>query len=656
MPTVFTQAPHLLVTGGALLVLLSLFVSLFLIPGYKYWFVLSKTIRNLKSLPKNSGPDDLKAVFSVDQRLAHLWSEYSDTLHSQRREQSGQMVVVAIRSTITADTYFNSQVVVDSRLRADFFRHIPGIFTGIGIIGTFFGLIEGLKKFEISDNASVVRDSLTFLMEGVEAAFVISASAIVLAIAVTLLEKWLLAALYKQTEDIALDIDARFESGAGEDYLARLVSSSEDSASQSKMLKDALVKELGDILRDIAESQLRSSQQGHAALAKAIATSIKEGLSEPLGDIAKTVRQASGEQSATAVQMLNDVMVSFSQRLNDLFGGQINGINELNRQSAQSMQEAVASLNTLIGKLEENGKQATNEMSEAMLATITAMEQRQTAMNAQTQEAVNQIRILVENSQTATQEKVREILEAIAGQMATLLAQLGTEHKKGVDESREREKETANRTSSLMGEMTDSVSKAVAEIAAASQTMALSVETLSSTTSASVEKMNFGADKLGVAASNFAAAGDKVTAIMGQVATVGGKLSELSGQLSSSAASLQEVLRDYKTQRQAVSELLTEVRSTIEIARKDASVTSDILSRIESSAAKLAEAHKSADEYLEGINEVLATSNAAFRDAVVSTLTSVNRDFHAQLSTAVGLLGGAVQELEVSLGSFAPQN
>jgi hypothetical protein len=39
--------------------------------------------------------------------------------------------------------------------------------------------------------------------------------------------------------------------------------------------------------------------------------------------------------------MLQDVMASFSQRLNDLFGGQISGLSDLNQQTAKSIQEAV---------------------------------------------------------------------------------------------------------------------------------------------------------------------------------------------------------------------------------------------------------------------------------------------------------------------------
>ena len=43
----------------------------------------------------------------------------------------------ALRATATAEAFFNAQYVVDGRLRTEFFKHLPGIFTGIGIIGTF---------------------------------------------------------------------------------------------------------------------------------------------------------------------------------------------------------------------------------------------------------------------------------------------------------------------------------------------------------------------------------------------------------------------------------------------------------------------------------------------------------------------------------------
>ena len=490
--------------------------------------------------------------------------------------------------------------------------------------------------------------------------------------AVTFLEKLLLAALYRKTEAIAHGIDARFEAGAGEEYLSRLVNASEASASQSKILKDALVKELGDILRELTASQLSTGQQLHAQLAQRIeestnrqveaarednqvlgdiiAGSIEKSLKGPLDKIANSVETASGDQSATAVKMLNDIMVSFSQRLNDLFGGQINGINELNKQTAQGMQDAVASLNALVGKLEESGKKTTDDMAAQMAASIRAMEERQASINTQTEEFVDQIRQLVQSSQAETQQKLQATLDSIGQQMTTILSKLSESQAKVFEDNRAREQSMADRASNAVSEMTGSVEAAVKEISAASQTMAQSVSTLTAATASTVDKMSAGANRLDTAATNFAAAGDRVTSAMGQAATVSGKLTELSGALTTSSGALQEALRDYKSQRDAVSALLGDVRATVELAKKEVSLTGDVLQRIETSTTKLSQAQKAADEYLDGVSQVLADSSDAFRESVVSTLAKVNHDFHTKLSSAVGLLSTAVQELEVTLG------
>lgn len=671
-------ATHLLATGGLLSLLVLGFLALFLLPGVIHWFRLGKILSGVESFEAKTPPGEFKKLFARDKPLAHLWAEYQESLHVQREERDGQMQVVAVRSTIAADTYFNDQFVVDSRLRTEFFKHLPGIFTGLGIIGTFTGLIEGLRRFQVSENAATVRASLESLMHAVGEAFLISAAAITAAMAVTFLEKLLLAALYRKTEAIAHAIDARFEAGAGEEYLSRLVNASEASASQSKILKDALVKELGDILRELTASQLSTGQQLHAQLAQrieestnrqvaaarednqllgdVIAGSIEKSLKGPLDKIASSVETASGDQSATAVKMLNDIMVSFSQRLNDLFGGQINGINELNKQTAQGMQDAVASLNALVGKLEESGKKTTDDMAAQMAASIKAMEERQASINTQTQEFVDQIRQLVQSSQAETQQKLQVTLDSIGQQMTTILSKLSESQVKVFEENRAREQTMADRASNVVSEMTGSVEAAVKEISAASQTMAKSVSTLTAATASTVDKISAGANRLDTAATNFAAAGDRVTHAMAQAATVSSKLTELSGALTASSGALQEALRDYKSQRDAVSALLGDVRATVELAKKEASLTGDVLQRIETSTTKLSQAQKAADEYLDGVSQVLADSSDAFRESVVSTLAKVNHDFHTKLSSAVGLLSTAVQELEVTLGgSLAPR-
>ena len=667
---------QLLVTGGLLSLLFLGFLAVFLAPGVRHWLRLRGILTSLEAFSERTPLSEFRNLFARDKHLAHLWAEYQATLHEQREERDGQTQLLAVRSTIAADSYFNEQFVVDNRLHTEFFKHLPGIFTGLGIIGTFTGLIEGLRHFEVSENAATVRASLESLMHSVGEAFLISAAAITAAMAVTFIEKLLLATLYRKTESIANSIDAHFEAGAGEEYLSRLVNASEASASQTKILKDALVKELGDILRELTASQLATGQalnaqlalrieesanrqlvaarEDNQALGGMIAGSIEKSLKEPLDKIASSVATVSGDQSASAVKMLNDVMVSFSQRLNDLFGGQINGINELNKQTAQGMQDAVASLNALVGKLEESGKKSTDDMATQMAASMKAMEERQVSINTQTQEFVDQIRQLVQSSQAETHQKLQATLESIGQQMTSILGTLSASQKKVFDDNLDREISMVDRTSNAVSEMTGSVEAAVKEISAASQMMAQSVSSLTSATATTIDKMSAGANRLDTATTNFAAAGDRVSNAMSQAATVSGKLTELSGSLTTSSGALQEALRDYKVQRESVSALLEDVRATIELTKKEASITGDVLQRIEASTTKLGQAQAAADEYLDGVSQVLADSSDAFRESVVSTLAKVNHDFHTKLSSAVGLLSTAVQELEVTLGSLAP--
>ena len=64
-----------------------------------------------------------------------------------------------MRLTAPAEVFFRTDIIVDTQLRADFFKHLPGILSGIGIIGTFVGLLSGLKGFKISENNIEVQHS-----------------------------------------------------------------------------------------------------------------------------------------------------------------------------------------------------------------------------------------------------------------------------------------------------------------------------------------------------------------------------------------------------------------------------------------------------------------------------------------------------------------
>ena len=605
---------------------------------------------------------ELDKAFARDRHLLHLWKEYRESLHEQRAVQDGQDVVTALRATMPAEMYFNGQSVVDGRLRTEFFKHLPGLLTGIGIIGTFTGLIGGLESFHVSEDADTVRGSLSGLMNEVGEAFLVSASAIGAAMLVTFLEKLLLSSLYRRIEKIAQDIDACFVAGAGEEYLSRLVRASEDSASQSKILKDALVNELGTLLRELTKQQIESSQQQQQRLLEDMKASARENnqalgdaingvFREPLEKIAGAVQVASGEQSAMTTTMLQDVMSQFSARLNELFGGQISGLNELNQQTARSMQEAVSTLQALVQNIEATSGRASDDMAKRFAEAIAQMEKRQQAMNEQSEAFIGQIRALVSQSTAETNEKLRETLAAIGTTMREVMNSLSESQDQVAESVRKREETMVSRTESAVRSLSDSVDSVIQKMAEISTQIAQSINKLEGVTTTSIGKMESSAGLLAAASLDFAKAGSGVAGVLEKATTASSGLTEASSAFQDSAASVKSALQDYRLQRDAMAAMTTELKATVEAARREASLTTDIVSRIEQSAQGLGRAQLAANEYLNGLNEVLGGAQGAFAASIRKTLDTANVDFHKKLSDAVNLLSAAVSELEASLAS-----
>lgn len=618
--TVLAALPlHLLFAGGLLASLVLAFLVFFLLPGMVHWVRLRGLQRALERFELRTPPGEFRKLFARDQRLAHLWKEFQDSLHVQREQRDGQSVAVSVRATLPAETFFNSQYVVDARLRTEFFKHLPGIFTGIGIIGTFYGLIEGLKQFQVSDNAATVRASLESLMHSVGQAFLVSASAIAAAIVLTFLEKLLLSSLYGRTEEIAHAIDARFDAGAGEDYLSRLVKSSEDSALQSQSLKDALVRELADVMREQAALQIQAARADAASLAatlsSAISASITQSLAAPLQSIASAVQTSTGDQSAQASQLLQEVMGRFGDKLDGVLGGQVASISDMNQQTGQAMQQAERSLTALVERLSSSGREANDTMAATLQSTLQAVQQ----------------------------------------QVGGMVAALAASQREIAQGQQERELAMAGHSAASMDSVSNMLAKALAEMGSASTQMARSVDVLTHTTTSALERMNAGADRLGAASLSFATAGERVVDVMDKAAVVSTQLAEASASMVSSGVEMRGGLDDYRSQREATAQVMAELRVTMNQARVEASITADVLARIQQSSERLGEAQQHADHYLAGVSKVLGEAHQAFAIGVKKTLELANLEFHTKLSTAVGLLSSTVVELEATLGHATPQ-
>lgn len=204
-----TWPTHSLVILGVLAALALSFVAMFVLPALG----LNKKIKQATAATTaTAGPAEelverVTTVLADDASLAPLWREYLAHLRTGGAASEEGDATAETSSAVSARAVFDVTTVTYSRLRLDLFRNLPGIFTGIGIIGTFGGLIIGLRTFRISQDPQVVQKSLELLMGGVWEAFLVSAVAITLAITVTLIEKIMMSLVVRRLDTFATALD-----------------------------------------------------------------------------------------------------------------------------------------------------------------------------------------------------------------------------------------------------------------------------------------------------------------------------------------------------------------------------------------------------------------------------------------------------------------
>lgn len=622
------------VVGGVLLVATAFFFRQFFSPSRRLRNELDTAIQKMGEIKQRLGGspivdlDEIQSVMVTDE-LKHLWSEYAETLHPQKKQdESGQLRILRYRATAMAEVFFAEQALVETPLKTAFYKHLPGILTGLGIIGTFSGLIYGLLNFDIeSGNSEKINTSLKTLIQAVGHAFIVSAIAIGLAMLCTWWTNRELTLRYRQVEQLCQLIDSFFDAGAGEEYLARLVEASETAATQATQLKDALVTDLKEILTELTERQIREMSSG-------IGQTFADSMREPMERISRAVEGVGANQGDAVNRMLTDVLSNFSERMEKMFGGQLSGMSELLMQTTQAMQATASRFDQLAANMDTAGQNAAQAMAERLSHAITSMEARQTFMNKQMGDFVEQIRSMVNQSQTESAQKLQETVGKLGEQVAGMIGQLQ-------ESSREHTTTQAHAVTNLSGQ----VEMLIAQLVKTSGDLQSNMSALTSVTTSAIDRMNSGAETLVIAADDFAKAGQGVVGTMNAAADATGKIQSSAQSLGAATASIQQMFADYRRTSDAFAAMLADLKTTVETAKKEAGLTTQLVSQLKAAADQLGQAQQQADSYLQGINKVLTESHRSFSNEISNTLRQGNSQFQQELSQAVGLLRSGIQEL-----------
>lgn len=628
------------------IVLTGLFLLGYAVQGTRVWWQLRSACRAVQQVRRNGqapNPEEVRSAFRKEP-FRHLWDEYQDTLHELRKASAGGAALTEFRATAPAESMFTRDVLVDSRLFDDFTRHLPGVLTGLGIIGTFAGLLAGLQDFKPFPIEEAVR-GLGPLLLGVQHAFVASGVAISCAMLVVFISRLVLAHLYGLVESLNQGIDSLYSTGAGEEYLARLVRSSEQNAASTAQLKDALVEDLHKMMTNLVDRQIAAQEASAAAMGKHIGDAISTAIAEPMkrvGEAMEVTAKGNGEQVNT---MLETLLTGFMAKLEDTFGGQMRGINEQLQRSMDSMTAVQASLQSLLADIKRTNEQAATQMSGTLEDAMKKAADNQQVLTDQMREFVQDFRRLVTDEQKKSKEAMDEAVMKVLGEVALAMEGLENVRKASAVEETGRNDRLTTQTNQLVGGLTTQVEALLGAVSDQVAKTQQNVDALGEVSIRAIEGMNQGALTMGSAAQRFETAGSSVTSVFEKSSEVAGTLATAAATLQAAATAVQRGFDQYDSTRKTVDTQVAALMGLIESAKKEAGVSQELVESMKASAAEMRRSETEARLHLDQVNAALVKAFTDFGNSLVSQVKSTIAETDRHLAQGTGHLNGVVQEL-----------
>jgi hypothetical protein len=647
--------PQVVIVAVAILVMG--FVVWYLIPALSVAIRLKRALKQIEPLRNSKGPggfvakEELDLVFS-NRYFLDVWQSYRDTLHEQRDTQNR---VVRIRSTTLAENIFTGPALVDARLNAEFFKHLPGILTGIGIIGTFFGLIVGVQGFDPTKlDPKLMQEGLKALFGAVREAFVASAIAILAAMAITLIEKVLINVCYRKLENLCRSLDSLYDAGVGEDYLAELVKATQETKTNTANLKDSLVNEMSELLHKITDRQIEANERMFSSLGQTLESRLdkqishSENMSANVAGLRQDMGSFTGGQQDALANTLGSLVSAFTEKIQQTFGDQTRHLTEMMTTAAQSMQSIQAGFDKLVTDIRTSGEGERSAMSERVKALMDDMESRQAKLNSEIASFVEAIKEQVQSGNEMTQKQLAYSVNEVQKNVKQLLAEMQEERRQTSELDRKRQDEFQDKSLGFVTQVEGQVSGLIEKVAETTAALKDNVSALNSTTINAIEKLNEGAQMVSLAADDFTKAGEKITGVMQEAEALFGQLNHTGQVLSESTKSVQGALQSFASGQERFTAMVEALRSIIDQAKEDAGMNKDVVADMRKMVESFGVLKDDMDEFVDGVATLLEEKLGRFRE----DMGKHNAEFHKHLSDAVKLLGNAIQAQSAATGQL----
>lgn len=352
---------------ASIVINIALFVLVFVI-----FFNVRKGMTLVQEITKDlkNFTDRIEKDFEMEQ--GYLWEKYKNceaeeffknkilikTYKKYIHERERLFVLSNNNFKCNLEDYLNEELI-DAVIKKNILNLIPGVMTGLGILGTFLGLSMGLQNFN-TGNSEEIASSIAPLMDGIKVAFHTSIYGMSFSLVYNFIYKEILEDAYIALNDFLQSFDSYVDSDADADN---------NSAMQIMLQK--MPEIIGDRITDLIGPAMDRMNDTLENFTKNIADSQVEGVA----------------------QIVDQFMVSMNSSLGDSFirlGNTIDKTCELQEQNSVIMQNVLNEIQSMSTNIKD-----INELSiktvERMSGYVEKLDDLQNVINSSFEEINEQL-------------------------------------------------------------------------------------------------------------------------------------------------------------------------------------------------------------------------------------------------------------------------
>lgn len=385
--------------GGGIIVLLAVVAWISF-----YWQLhpitrdLSNALRTITRVPRDEAAfagefEGIKENLSRNKTLSHPWSEFNDVLILDTWSDTPRIY----NGEAPADYFYRSSIT-PGRINLRFYNTVPNILTGLGILGTFIGLVAGIYlagKGLGSGNAEKMQAALQKLLGGASLAFFTSIAGLLCSMLFNLYVKRRMHRLDAAIQRFVDALDARLERVTVESIATEQLEQSKQqtrtleafSSELAFQIADELGKkvnaDLGPVLEKLVDSVegLRNQRKDDAS----------EMIERTVDQFQQSLTGAAGEQLSALGQTL--------ETMNETLSSTIDGVKQamqLAAETADRNREIVERNNEALEAMRSAGKEFSG-LVEPLAQSASAIDSSATALG-NTAESVSTIQSNIKES------------------------------------------------------------------------------------------------------------------------------------------------------------------------------------------------------------------------------------------------------------------